>query len=132
MTTPITRRSLPWLALLAGLLVACGRNDSGAGAPPLGVYRGVLSVAGGDLPFGLELARENGALVAYLINGPERARAPDVRLEGDRLEEERRLMYVGITRARRQVVLSWSRVRALYGRETYQMPSGFLMEISRT
>ncbi|MDT8271774.1 MAG: UvrD-helicase domain-containing protein, partial [Desulfomonilia bacterium] len=33
------------------------------------------------------------------------------------IEEERRLLYVGITRARRDVVLSWSRVRALYGRE---------------
>jgi DNA helicase-2/ATP-dependent DNA helicase PcrA len=48
----------------------------------------------------------------------------------ENIEEERRLLYVGITRARRHVVLSWSRVRALYGRETYQMPSGFLREIS--
>jgi DNA helicase II / ATP-dependent DNA helicase PcrA len=46
------------------------------------------------------------------------------------IEEERRLLYVGITRARKQVVLSWARVRALYGREVYQMPSGFLREIS--
>jgi len=50
----------------------------------------------------------------------------------ENIEEERRLLYVGITRARRNVVLSWSRVRALYGRETYQMPSGFLREISRS
>ena len=48
----------------------------------------------------------------------------------ENIEEERRLLYVGITRARRHVVLSWSRVRGLYGRETYQMPSGFLREIS--
>ena len=48
----------------------------------------------------------------------------------ENIEEERRLLYVGITRARRHVVLSWSRVRALYGRETYQVPSGFLREIS--
>ena len=46
------------------------------------------------------------------------------------IEEERRLLYVGITRARRQVVLSWARVRALYGREAYQIPSGFLREIA--
>ncbi len=45
------------------------------------------------------------------------------------IEEERRLLYVGITRARKQVTLSWSRVRTLYGREIYQIPSGFLSEI---
>jgi DNA helicase-2/ATP-dependent DNA helicase PcrA len=45
------------------------------------------------------------------------------------IEEERRLLYVGITRARKQVVLSWARVRALYGREVYQIPSGFLREL---
>jgi thiol-disulfide isomerase/thioredoxin len=80
-------RRLPWLCVLLGsLLLACDRGGPATGAPPLGNSRGVLSVAGGDLPFGLELTRENGAIVAYLVNGPERARAPDVRLEGDRLE----------------------------------------------
>lgn len=73
-------------ALLGSWLLACDGGGAAPGAPPLGTYRGVLSVAGGDLPFGLELTRENGAIVAYLVNGPERARAPDVRLEGDRLE----------------------------------------------
>jgi len=47
----------------------------------------------------------------------------------DDIEEERRLLYVGITRARQQAFLSWARVRALYGRESYQVPSGFLWEI---
>ena len=69
------------LALVAGALLACGRAD----APPLGIYRAVLSVDGGDLPFGLELAKEDGAKVAYLINGPERVRATDVRLKDNRL-----------------------------------------------
>lgn len=73
------------LLLCCGAFLACSRPTETAG-PPLGSYRGVLSVAGGDLPFGLELAREDGALVAYLINGPERVRAPDVRLDGKRLE----------------------------------------------
>ncbi len=77
--------TLPLALALFGVLPACAR-EAGDGLPPLGVYRGVLSVAGGDLPFGFELVRENGALVAYLVNGPERARAPDVRLEGRRLE----------------------------------------------
>jgi peroxiredoxin len=68
-------------------LAACGRVEAPASADsaPLGQYRAVLSVAGGDLPFGLELTRENGVLVAWLINGPERVRVPDVQLDGDRL-----------------------------------------------
>ena len=70
-----------WLLALAVALLACTRTE----APPLGAYRAVVSMEGGDLPFGLELAREDGKPVAYLINGPERARATQVRLEGDRL-----------------------------------------------
>jgi peroxiredoxin len=78
---------LPTLLLVAVCLSACDRSTEPltADGPPLGRYRGVLQVAGGDLPFGLELAREDGAIVAYLINGPERARVPDVRLDGSEL-----------------------------------------------
>jgi DNA helicase-2/ATP-dependent DNA helicase PcrA len=45
------------------------------------------------------------------------------------IEEERRLLYVGITRARQEVTLSWSRQRTIYGREVFQVPSAFLSEI---
>jgi thiol-disulfide isomerase/thioredoxin len=83
MRRPARLRAVLVLLSCAGLLFACGRDSEG---PPLGIYRGVLSVAGGDLPFGLELAEEDGEVVAYLINGPERVRAIDVRLEGDELE----------------------------------------------
>ncbi len=49
--------------------------------------------------------------------------------EDSDVEEERRLLYVGITRAKKEAHLSWARVRALYGRESFQYPSGFLNEI---
>jgi DNA helicase II / ATP-dependent DNA helicase PcrA len=49
--------------------------------------------------------------------------------EDSDVEEERRLLYVGITRAKKEANLSWARVRALYGRESFQYPSGFLNEI---
>jgi DNA helicase-2/ATP-dependent DNA helicase PcrA len=49
--------------------------------------------------------------------------------ESSDIEEERRLLYVGITRAKKQACLSWARVRALYGRESFQYPSGFINEI---
>jgi DNA helicase-2/ATP-dependent DNA helicase PcrA len=51
--------------------------------------------------------------------------------EPGRLEEERRLCYVGITRAREQVVLTCAERRRLYGSETYSLPSRFIDEIPK-
>lgn len=45
------------------------------------------------------------------------------------LEEERRLMYVGITRAKEHLLLTHSQLRATYGSVTQQLPSRFLQEI---
>jgi DNA helicase-2/ATP-dependent DNA helicase PcrA len=49
--------------------------------------------------------------------------------EPGRLEEERRLCYVGITRARKKLYLTYAETRRLYGKETYPRPSRFLREI---
>ncbi len=49
--------------------------------------------------------------------------------ESGRLEEERRLAYVGITRARQKLVLSYAEARRLHGQDMYGMPSRFLKEI---
>ena len=49
--------------------------------------------------------------------------------EDGRLQEERRLAYVGITRAREQLVLSYAESRRWHGSETYNRPSRFLSEI---
>jgi len=46
-----------------------------------------------------------------------------------KLEEERRLFYVGMTRAMQQLVLSYAEVRRQYGREEYHRASRFLDEI---
>ncbi|MBF0256944.1 MAG: DNA helicase II [Gammaproteobacteria bacterium] len=51
--------------------------------------------------------------------------------EPGRLEEERRLCYVGMTRAMRRLFLCHAENRQLYGKETYPMPSRFLREIPR-
>ena len=51
--------------------------------------------------------------------------------EPGKLEEERRLCYVGITRARQQLVLSCAERRRLYGSETYCLPSRFIDEIPK-
>ena len=49
--------------------------------------------------------------------------------ESGRLEEERRLAYVGITRARQKLVLSYAEARRLHGQDMYGIPSRFLREI---
>jgi DNA helicase-2/ATP-dependent DNA helicase PcrA len=49
--------------------------------------------------------------------------------EPGRLEEERRLAYVGITRARTRLVLTYAESRRLHGQEMYSRPSRFLREI---
>ncbi len=52
--------------------------------------------------------------------------------EEGRLEEERRLCYVGITRAEKQLVLSYAEQRRLYGDTLYGVPSRFIKEIPDT
>ena len=52
--------------------------------------------------------------------------------EPGRLEEERRLAYVGITRARQKLVLCYAESRRLHGMETWNRPSRFLGELPNT
>lgn len=49
--------------------------------------------------------------------------------EPGRLEEERRLCYVGMTRAMRKLYLTYAEIRRLHGRETMARPSRFLREV---
>ena len=50
-------------------------------------------------------------------------------LEPQQLEEERRLMYVGMTRARERLCLLYARERMLYGESQSNAPSQFLYDI---
>lgn len=52
--------------------------------------------------------------------------------EPGRLEEERRLAYVGITRARKKLVLTYAEARRLYGDTKYNPLSRFVREIPST
>ena len=46
-----------------------------------------------------------------------------------KLEEERRLCYVGMTRAKRKLCMSYAESRRLHGSDVYPMPSRFLREL---
>ncbi|MBN3081074.1 DNA helicase II [Pectobacterium polaris] len=49
--------------------------------------------------------------------------------EGGRLEEERRLAYVGVTRAMEKLTITYAESRRLYGKEAYHRPSRFVGEL---
>jgi len=50
-------------------------------------------------------------------------------LQADGVEEERRLMYVAVTRARQRLYLSFAQTRMLHGQTRYNLPSRFFEEI---
>jgi DNA helicase-2/ATP-dependent DNA helicase PcrA len=64
------------------------------------------------------------------VVGMEEGTFPHARsLDEQNLEEERRLCYVGITRAKASLTLSYAKLRSNWGEREYQMPSRFLSEI---
>jgi DNA helicase II / ATP-dependent DNA helicase PcrA len=64
------------------------------------------------------------------IVGCEDGAFPHLRaLEEGGEEEERRLCYVGITRARKRLYMTWARERSLFGRSERNLPSRFVDEI---
>ena len=72
---------------------------------------------------GLEFSR-------VVITGMEAGIFPRMDKYGDELEEERRLCYVGITRAKDELYMTCCAKRVMYGRVDYMGPSPFLQEIN--
>ncbi|MDP3678068.1 MAG: 3'-5' exonuclease, partial [Methylotenera sp.] len=68
---------------------------------------------------------------AVFISGLEEGLCPHEQslYENSGLEEERRLMYVAVTRARQRLYLSHAQSRMLHGKVRYGIPSRFLDEI---
>jgi DNA helicase-2/ATP-dependent DNA helicase PcrA len=105
------------VAFLAHASLEAGEGQADAGAD--GVQLMTLHSAKG-LEFDL-----------VFVTGLEEGLFPSGRSleESGRLEEERRLAYVGITRARQRLVLSYAQSRRIHGADTYNLPSRFLREI---
>ena len=84
---PVPTRLRACARMIAPLLLFTAVSACGGGATiEPGSYRAVLALPGGELPFTLELAQEDGAWVAYLVNGADRVRITDVKVDGRTLE----------------------------------------------
>ena len=107
------------VAFLSYAALEAGEGQSEAGAD--GVQLMTLHSAKG-LEFPL----------VFLV-GVEEGLFPNARSaeEPGRMAEERRLAYVGITRARQQLVLSHAETRRIHGSDMYGLPSRFLREIPK-
>lgn len=106
----------PLNRFLAHAALEAGEQQAGAGED--GVQLMTLHAAKGlEFPVVFLVGMENG------LFPHQRA------VEEGHLEEERRLCYVGITRAQRQLYLSYAEVRRLHGAEQIGSPSAFLKEI---
>jgi len=68
-----------------------------------------------------------------IITGLENGLFPIAKAENspEELEEERRLFYVGLTRAKERVFLSYAKRRSRFGEYQSCMPSNFLLEIDK-
>lgn len=84
------RPSIGFLGAAAFALAACGlgacHRTAPADAVKMGTYRAVLTLPGGDLPFGLDLEAKGAATVGYLVNGKERVELDEVTVAGGHLE----------------------------------------------
>jgi len=65
----------------------------------------------------------------YIIGMEEELMPHRTSIEEDNLEEERRLAYVGITRAQQNLTFSYAKRRRRYGEESRCEPSRFLFEL---
>ena len=124
------------------ILESAARHERSARRPTLSSFLQDLALSATDEPEGDEgKPREAVTLMTlhsakglefervYLV-GLEEGLFPHARsVAEDGVEEERRLMYVGITRARRNLTLTCTAARNKYGRTVESMPSRFLYEL---
>ncbi len=87
----------------------------------------LVGVTEGLLPFKL---KDNSDSAAASLGGSERAHEAAVEATALHLQEERRLMYVGITRAKASLAVSWTRKRKKGREMVAALPSRFIAEMA--
>ncbi|HPT49295.1 MAG TPA: 3'-5' exonuclease [Accumulibacter sp.] len=115
-------------------------DDAMAAAGPLASFLAHASLESGERQAGegedaVQLMTVHAAkgleFDVVFISGLEQGLFPheNAAMEREGLEEERRLMYVAVTRARRRLYLSHAQTRLLHGQTRYCLPSTFLDEL---
>ncbi|CAD5107147.1 DNA helicase II [Zestomonas carbonaria] len=115
-------------------------EENEEGLTPLQAFLGHASLEAGDTQAGpeedcvqmmtLHSAKGLEFPMVFLVGMEEGLFPHKMSLEEPgRLEEERRLAYVGVTRAMQHLVISYAETRRLYGSETYNKVSRFVREI---
>lgn len=107
----------PIAAFLTHAALEAGEAEANAGVEAVQLMT-LHAAKGLEFPLVFMCGMEEGLFPHYLTQQDER-----------QLEEERRLCYVGMTRAMQKLYLTVAQVRRLYGNESYQRPSRFLAEI---
>ncbi|GHA82084.1 DNA helicase II [Cognatilysobacter bugurensis] len=132
--------NLDELVSVASRFVRSDDEDEAAAMPELVAFLSYASLEAGE---GQARADEDGVQLMTLhsakglefplvfLVGLEEGLFPNSKSneEAGRLEEERRLAYVGITRARQKLVITYAEARRIHGSDMYGMPSRFLREI---
>jgi DNA helicase-2/ATP-dependent DNA helicase PcrA len=136
-----THESQDRLENLAELLSAAAQYDSREESPTVSGFLDQVSllsesdVAKGDAPTVLmTLHSAKGLEFDWIVlAGLEEGLIPHARSlqSDDGLEEERRLCYVGMTRARERLFLTFAQSRQVFGQRRVSQPSRFLEEIPR-
>jgi DNA helicase-2/ATP-dependent DNA helicase PcrA len=126
---------------LAELLSAAADFDAREAAPTLAGFLDRVSLLSdtdllrADAPVVLMTLHSAKGLEfdAIYLAGLEEGLIPHSRSHQSRdgLEEERRLCYVGMTRARHRLSLTWARTRRVFGQRRPSEPSRFIFEVPR-
>jgi DNA helicase-2/ATP-dependent DNA helicase PcrA len=134
-------REARWAAV-AEMLNFAENHVRRSGNPSLAGFLQELTLSADDQPQAKEQRKEAVTLMTlhsakglefprvYIVGLEEGLLPHEKSVKEDGIEEERRLMYVGITRAQRHLTLTRARSRARHGRRTPSPPSRFLLEMS--
>jgi len=107
----------PLLAFLAQANLEAGENQADAWESAVQLMT-LHAAKGLEFPLVFMVGLEEGLFPSQASND-----------DPYRLEEERRLAYVGITRAERKLVMTHAQCRRLHGSEIYPAPSRFIKEV---